>query len=676
MLINFEKHLLNEILMNYNYLNFNAFCTIGLILCSYFTAHSQDILWEKSYGGKHAEYLFDAQATADYGFILAGSSLSNKTGNKTDNNNGDLDYWVWKMDEKGELDWQKSFGGSGFDLLQSIKNTRDGGFILAGTSSSNVGFQKKDSCRGVTDFWVIKLDAKGEEQWQKTIGGSGQDELLCAFQTRDGGYMLGGSSSSSPAIIENDNPNEKKALDVKPDLYAKSEKSRGNMDYWIVKLDKEGAIQWQKTYGGEYADLLRSMEQTKDGGYIMGGYSNSSQSGEKTDANTGIGDYWIVKIDDLGGIEWQKTYGGNGDNQLYVIHQTEDGGYIAGGNSNSTTPLTAMGGNVRSGTDYWVLKMDEKGIITWSETYDFGKIDILTSLVENKDHTYLIGGYSSPSTSFGEEQKTSKDETGINDYIALKIDDKGEILWDKTVGSNGEDILRKLIETRDGGYLLAGTSNAQSSSGAVNKLSKKFDNGVQNEQLQNATNNVNNTLAETTNNVNDALKEKLTTATDKINEAVNKETDSRFKFGINAPTGTLSLPSLGSGNSSNPSSGLLPNGLNEKKIPASRDKHTNFGSNDFWVVKLKDKTKPKVIKATIEVIPNPVVTFTNVIIGYEFENGTATVVDMMGRILQQFSISSRTVPVDLSRYPDGVYVVNIKTNVQSDGVKVIKGGKL
>lgn len=655
--------------MKYNYFNFKSFCIIGFLWSSCFTAHSQEILWEKSYGGQHSEYLFDAQPTADYGFILAGSSLSNKTGNKTDNNNGDLDYWVWKMDEKGELVWQKSFGGSGFDLLQSIKNTRDGGFILAGTSSSNAGFQKKDTCRGVTDYWVIKLDAKGEEQWQKTIGGSGQDELLCAFQTRDGGYMLGGSSSSSPAIMETNNPNEKKASDTKPDLYAKREKSRGNMDYWIVKLDKNGVVQWQKTYGGEYADLLRSMEQTKEGGYILGGYSNSPQSGEKADSNNGIGDFWIVKIDDVGAIEWQQTYGGDGDNQLYVIHQTDDGGYIAGGNSNSTTPLTSVGGNVRSGTDFWVLKMNEKGAIVWSETYDFGKVDILTSLVENKDHSYLIGGYAQNESINSVAKAIRKDEDGINDYIALKIDENGEKLWDKTVGSDGEDILRKLIETRDGGYLMAGTSNAQSASSTLNKLAKKLDNGVPNEQLQNATNKVNSAI----NEANNTLKDKLTNDVEKINDAISKETDSRFKLGLNAPVGGLNLPSLGSGNSSSDSNSS--NAQNEKKLPASKDKLTSFGSNDFWVVKLKDKTKPKVIKVNIEAIPNPATTFTNIIIGYEFESGTATVVDMAGRILQQFTITSRTVPVDLSRYPDGIYVVNIRTNVQIDGVKVIKGGK-
>lgn len=544
--------------------------------------YSQDILWEKSYGGIHADYLFDAQPTADYGFILAGSSLSDKTGNKSEDNHGDLDYWIWKMNENGDLDWQKSLGGSGFDLLQSIKNTKDGGFILAGTSNSPqtakgaVG-DKKENCKGMSDFWIIKLNAKGEEQWQKTIGGSGQDELICAFQTLDGGYMLGGSSSSTINKSDGDiigNINDNKTFDSKPDLTGKTEKCRGNMDYWIVKLDNTGTVQWQKTYGGEYADVLRSMEQTRDGGYIMGGYSNSPQSGDRTDANIGIGDYWILKIDNAGKIEWQKTYGGNGDNQLYVIHQTIDGGYIAGGSSDSTSSLTYMGGIASDGTDYWVLKMDEKGEVVWSKTYNFGKVDILTSMVENEDHSFLIGGHAKSESDQGANGglqllKLNVDKEGINDYIALKISDTGEELWKKTVGSKGEDILKKLIETRDGGYLLAGTSNSKS----------------------------------------------------------------------------------------------------------SKDKNSTIGGNDFWVVKLKDKQKLEEVKVNIEAFPNPTSTFTNIIIGYDFEQGTASVYDLLGRQLQHFEIRSRTVPIDLSNYPEGIYVVNIKTNVHTDGVKLIKRGK-
>ena len=649
------------------------------------SSYCQDILWEKSYGGKHADYLFDAQPTADYGFILAGSSLSNKTGNKSENNHGDLDFWIWKMDEKGEFVWQKSLGGSGFDLLQSIKNTKDGGFILAGTSSSTDDFDKKEKCKGLTDFWVVKLDAQGGELWQRTIGGSGQDELLCAFQTADGGYMLGGSSSSSPTILSKDT-SKKSGLSQQTDIYAKTEKSRGNMDYWIVKLDSKGVMQWQKTFGGEYADVLRSMEQTKDGGYILGGYSNSTAKGDKTENPKGIGDYWIIKLNKLGTIEWQKAYGGKGDNQLYVIHQTYDGGYIAGGNSNSTDQLTSLGGSVREGTDFWVLKLNEDGDPTWTETYNFGKVDILTSLVENKDHTFLIGGYSQ-----GENNKTNaiakrikKEEKGINDYIALKISEKGEILWEKTVGSDGEDILRKLIETRDGGYLLAGTSNSQSKkrlntvSNSSNPLSGITDNGKQNEQLQKGIDNVNEVMTDATNEVNNEIKDQLTSTTNKINNAIGskKEQESGFKYGLNAPTGSIGLPSLGSGNNSGSSSGAggpLPSGMNEKKLPASRDKKNSYGNTDFWVVKLRDKSKPPKVKAFIEALPNPASTFTNVIVGYDFIDGTATVVDIAGHILQQFKITSRTVPVDLSRYPDGIYVVNIKTNVQNDGVKVVKG---
>ncbi|MDR6969110.1 hypothetical protein J2X31_003137, partial [Flavobacterium arsenatis] len=124
---------------------------------------AQDILWEKSYGGRHAEYLFDIQPTADYGFILGGSSLSMKSGNKTDPGSGDLDYWIWKMDEHGGAEWQKSFGGGASDLLQSIRTTHDGGFLLAGTSNSPKGFQKTVEGHGGNDYWVVKLDAKGDQ---------------------------------------------------------------------------------------------------------------------------------------------------------------------------------------------------------------------------------------------------------------------------------------------------------------------------------------------------------------------------------------------------------------------------------------------------------------------------------------------------------------------------------
>lgn len=398
---------------------------------------SQDILWEKSYGGAQSEYLFDAQPTADYGFILAGSSLSGKTGNKQQENIKDLDYWVWKMDEKGDLDWQKSFGGTGADFLQSIQGTLDGGFILAGTSTSMKSGDKKDDNFGQEDFWIIKLNAKGDEEWQKTIGGTGSDLLKAIRQTKDGGYIIGGSSESTISGL-------------------KTEANYGSLDYWVLKLDGTGHIEWQKTYGGQYMDQLESILPTRDEGYIVGGWSNSSKSGNKSEDAIGEGDYWILKLDKIGEVEWQRTLGGEQDDHLYTIIEIKDGGYLVGGNSSSGASGNKNETNGK-GTDFWILKLSETGEVDWQKTYDFGKTDLLTSIIENKDGTFLLGGHAKTET-IGLKRT---DKKGINDYIALKFTADGEEKWRQTVGSAGEDNLKKLIETRDGGYLLAGTSKGQ-----------------------------------------------------------------------------------------------------------------------------------------------------------------------------------------------------------------------
>lgn len=518
--------------------------------------YSQKILWDKSYGGKQAEFLTDVQPTADYGFILAGSSFSGKTGNKETESRGDLDYWLWKMDEIGNLDWQKGFGGDGNDFLQSIALTNDGGFILGGISSSGASFDKLAENKGQDDFWILKLNAKGGEEWQKTIGGNRQEKIARICPTRDGGYIIGGSSASGASE------------DKKQDGY-------GSMDYWILKLNSKGDIEWQNTYGGIYLDELRSIITTADGGYLAGGYSNSPATGTKTQDNIGIGDFWILKLDTKGNLQWQKTIGGDQDDQLYALEETYDKGYIVAGNSNSSNGNDKTQANAE-GTDYWILKLNEAGEILWQKTYDIGKVDILTSVIENKDHTLLISGIAQGEKKLVNPKKLLKKtnefqdfKDGTADYIVIKTDEKGEELWRKDAGSTGEDILKKAIETRDGGYLLAGTSNGS----------------------------------------------------------------------------------------------------------ANKDKSKNIGGKDFWVVKLKDEQKPDVVKASIEAIPNPAGNFTNVIVGYDFTEGTATLVDLNGRVLQRFDITSRTIPIDLTGLPEGIYIVNIKTEDKNESVKIIRNEK-
>ncbi len=642
-----------------------------LLLALPCTVLAQDISWEKSYGGRQADYLFDLQPTADYGFILAGSSLSQKTGTKDSKGSGNLDYWIWKMDESGALDWQQSFGGSGSDLLKSVRLTGDGGFILGGTSNSTIvkGTMasdvaeggKNEASRGGNDFWIIKLDAKGHEVWQRTLGGSAQDDILAVVPTRDGGYLAGGSSASE-------------------DNGDKTSRSRGNMDYWIVKLDKDGKTQWQQTFGGPYADLLRAMQATTDGGYILGGYSNSpsgaggKQINDKSQDNYGEGgDYWILKLDKDGKIQWQQAFGGDGDEQLFALVQTRDNKYLVGGSSASGATGNKNKTN-RSGSDIWLLELDENGNTTWQQTYDFGKGDFLCSIVENDDHTFLLGGYA--------KSEGTKDDEGINDYIAFKIDAKGEELWRKTVGSEGEDILSKVVETRDGGYLLAGTSNPEaprydaSGNTQKGKNNVKVGNSGNIAALDNAQQSANEAINKAANDANTAVNKTVNEATGKVNDAIaNANPDDRIKVGGIGTSGNILNPGQNGGNTLDKIGDSWKDKGPKEGLHASREKKTNYGDRDFWVVKLKDKDKKVKERKSIEAFPNPTSQYSNVVVSFDFTKGSLSVYDISGHQLQQFDISERTVPVDFSGYPEGIYIVSVKTDKGEGSVKVMKGVK-
>ncbi|MFT3794326.1 T9SS type A sorting domain-containing protein, partial [Flavobacterium sp.] len=387
----------------------------------------------------------------------------------------------------------------------------------------------------------------------------------------------------------------------------------------------------------------------------------------------------VLKLDRRGNVEWEKVIGGDRDDQLFAVRQTFDGGYILGGNSNSSPTHSKTRGNGK-GTDFWIVKLDASGEMLWQETYDFGTSDILTSIVENRDHTLLIGGYAKS------EPDTKRDDKGINDYIALKVSEKGVVLWQKTVGSDGDDALRKLVETRDGGYILAGTSSPIRSMQVKNSNKKnpnskgespvKLGNGKPNQQIKENTDAVNEQINETAEAFNKDYNKAVGGTVDKVNNAVGSGKDSSLQYGINQPKSPLGkAPSLGTGGSAGDALGGLMDsmGNSQPTLPPSGDKTNNYGYTDFWVVKLRDKMKaPNEKGKSLEAMPNPTNGYTNVIVNYEYESGTATVVDVSGHVLDTFPITGRTVPVDLGKYPEGIYVINIMTDDRSEGVKVIR----
>jgi hypothetical protein len=431
-----------------------------LLACSLFTsAFAQPVIKaQKDLGGGNVDVFSCMALTKDGGLIAGGSSASNISGNKTEKSRGAEDYWIVKLDSANKIEFDKTIGGNRDDVLSSIQQTSDGGYILGGTSRSQASGEKTQNNKGGTDYWIVKLNGRGEIQFDKTIGGNSNDNLTAIQQTSDGGYILGGYSFSNKSGN-------------------KSENSRGLADYWIVKLDGAGNFQWDKTLGGDQEDFLSSLQQTTDGGYIVGGGSFSNKSGEKSENTKGDADedFWIVKLDGNGNIQFDKTIGGTLDDDLNALQQTSDGGYILGGHSlsNISGNKTENDRGTNGFPDYWVVKIGSTGHIQWDKTIGGDDLDILTSLQQTRDNGYILGGRSFSNISFEKTENTR----GISDddYWIVKLDRTGKLQFDKTIGGSDFDECYSIKETGKNHYVAGGWSLSNISGDKTSKTKGNQD---------------------------------------------------------------------------------------------------------------------------------------------------------------------------------------------------------
>lgn len=320
--------------------------------------------WHKTFGGDNGESLSYIYQTIDSGYVLCGYSQSNN-GDVTSNHGGG-DYWVVKINSLGFIEWEKSLGGSVSDDPQSIQQTTDGGYIVAGYSWSNDGDVTGN--HGGSDYWVVKLSSFGIIEWQKSLGGSNEDYASFVQETIDGGYILSGRTYSNDGDVTS---------------------NHGFSDCWIVKLTSLGDIDWQKAIGGSTNDEVYSIKQTSDGGYIFAG-SSQSIDGDLT-VNHGYSDYWVVKLTSLGIIEWQKSFGGSADDIASSIQQTTDNGYIVAGRTGSDD------GDVTSNQgllDCWLVKLTSLGSIVWEKSLGGSNFDFASEIKQTSDGGYIIAGYS------------------------------------------------------------------------------------------------------------------------------------------------------------------------------------------------------------------------------------------------------------------------------------------
>ena len=277
---------------------------------------SGSISWEYTFGFAGSDTPYSIIQTNDNGYLLSGVldvSASNGQGdrNSIGSRHAGGDYWVIKLNANGVKQWSNYYGGSFTDTAYDAIQTEDDGYIIIGSSDSDdVDISNP---RGSYDFWVIKISDTGTLVWEKSFGGSEIDEAHAISKTADGNYLIVGDTRSSDLDISQNN---------------------GAADLWVMKITPDGTLLWEKTLGGSSFDVGRSISKTQDNGFLISGSSRST-NGNLT-SNKGQNDAWVVKINSNGNLEWQKAIGGSEVDFFYDVVELNDQTIVVVGDSNSS----------------------------------------------------------------------------------------------------------------------------------------------------------------------------------------------------------------------------------------------------------------------------------------------------------------------------------------------------
>jgi len=325
--------------------------------------------WSRTYGGEDVDSAESVIQTSDGGYAIVG---------RTESFGADLSsFWLVKTDKFGNMEWRRAYGGKS-EVAYHLVETDGGGYAIVGqTQAFGAGF---------VDIWFVKTDAYGNMEWNKTYGGTDGDSGRSLLVTSDGGYVIAGHTVSFGA---------------------------GNSDFWLIKTDEFGNMEWNRTYGDGAA---RALVETSDGGFALAGGA------------------LLVKTDAYGNMEWNQTY----DGSIRYLVATPDGGYAIAGTKND---------------DFWLVKTDEYGNMEWSQTYGGEGDDYANSLVETSDGGFAIAGTRDLVISY----LLTREE---GNFLLVKTDAYGNMEWNRTYGGAGYDYANSLVETSDGGYAIAGETGS------------------------------------------------------------------------------------------------------------------------------------------------------------------------------------------------------------------------
>jgi hypothetical protein len=332
--------------------------------------------WEKTFGGSSSDIGRCVQQTDDGGYIVTGWTTSFGAGPN--------DVYLIKTDASGNEQWSRALGGSGDDRGYSVQQTNDGGYIITGHTDSYGA--------GGNNVYLIKTDASGIEEWSNTFGESGWDYGRSVQQTEDGGYIIAGSTGGDVSLIKTDASGIEEWSSSYEEGYGNSVQQTEdggyiiagftravgitNTEIYLVKTDASGVEEWSRTWGNPNEDEGLSVQETKDGGYIVTGYLNTSP-------DPGFYDVPLIKTDAHGVLEWGKKFDRSEYDGGYSVQQTDDGGFIVAGYTEIKYP----------NFDVYLIKTDSSGVEEWSQTLGGSEYEEGNSLQQTNDGGYIIVGH-------------------------------------------------------------------------------------------------------------------------------------------------------------------------------------------------------------------------------------------------------------------------------------------
>jgi hypothetical protein len=416
-----------------------------LLLLMFFMSPSftqNTIDWQMCYGGSEGEGAYSLVATDNGYAMFCGTSSQD---GDISYFHGEADYWLVAIDSLGYLLWEKTYGGTENESPRKIIKTYDGGYILFGYTHSVNG--DVTGSHGGFDWWIVKTDNMGNLLWQKCYGGSGTDYAVDIKQTSDGGFICIGETASTDGDISG---------------------HHGNWDMWVVKLEYDGEIEWQKCYGGYWGDSGIGINQTEDGGYIIGGKTKSPDGDVLCELHSEYdSDAWVIKTDGQGNIEWQHCYGGTYWDAAGEVMSTDDGGYIIEGftasNDGDVSGFHGSPGTPGAG-DIWVVKINELGSIEWQKCLGGSDYESPKFIKIGYDGNYLIGG---TTDSHNGDVTGNHSNSPANDIWLVKLSTSGEIIWEQCFGSTNWEVARDILLLSENEYLLAGQTKSSYTSGDV-----------------------------------------------------------------------------------------------------------------------------------------------------------------------------------------------------------------